>query len=165
MKEPPLCPLTNSDWEIMDRCMPDPVCADLDGDGKLEILYPDYAGKLNCYSLDHTQPGSWPINVYDGSTMEYAGAPAVHDLNGDGVPEVIFTTYTQKQGTKRGSLYIADNKGNILQKVELPAAIDTANTVPNGCMSTPVIADVDGDGKVEIVLHTHLSGVTVYDLD
>ena len=165
VKEPPLCPLTNSDWEIMDRCMPDPVCADLDGDGKLEILYPDYAGKLNCYSLDHTQPGSWPINVYDGSTMEYAGAPAVHDLNGDGVPEVIFTTYTQKQGTKRGSLYIADNKGNILQKVELPAATDTANTVPNGCMSTPVIADVDGDGKVEIVLHTHLSGVTVYDLD
>ena len=165
VKEPPLCPLTNSDWETMDRCMPDPVCADLDGDGKLEILYPDYAGKLNCYSLDHTQPGSWPINVYDGSTMEYAGAPAVHDLNGDGVPEVIFTTYTQKQGTKRGSLYIADNKGNILQKVELPAATDTANTVPNGCMSTPVIADVDGDSKVEIVLHTHLSGVTVYDLD
>lgn len=165
VKEPPLTPLTNSDWEIMDRCMPDPVCADLDGDGKLEILYPDYAGKLNCYSLDHTQHDSWPINVYDGSTVEYAGAPTVHDLDGDGVPEVIFTTYTQKQGTKKGSLYIADNKGNVLQKVELPAATDTSNTVPNGCMAAPVIADVDGDGKVEIVLHTHLAGVTVYDLD
>ena len=165
VKEGPLCPLTNSDWEIMDRCMPDPVCADLDGDGKLEILYPDYAGKLNCYSLDHTQHASWPISVYDGSTMEYAGAPTVKDLNGDGVPEVIFTTYTQKQGTKRGSLCIADNKGNLLQKVELPAATDTSNTVPNGCMAAPVIVDMDGDGKLEIVLHTHLSGVTVYDLD
>ncbi len=165
VKEPPLCPLTNSDWETMDRCMPDPVCADVDGDGKLEILYPDYAGKLNCYWLDHTQHGSWPINVYDGSTMEYAGAPVVYDLDGDGTPEVIFTTYTQKQGSKKGSLCIADSQGSILQKVELPAATDTSNTVPNGCMATPVIADVDGDGKPEIVLHTHLSGVTVYDLD
>ena len=165
VKEPPLCPLTNSDWETMDRCMPDPVCADLDGDGKLEILYPDYSGKLNCYWLDHTQHESWPINVYDGSTIEYAGAPTVQDLNGDGVPEVIFTTYTQKQGAKRGSLYIADNKGNVLQKVELPAATDTSNTVPNGCMAAPLVADVDADGKPEIVLHTHLSGITVYDLD
>ena len=32
-------------------------------------------------------------------------------------------------------------------------------------MTTPVIADVDGDGKLEILLQTHLSGVTVYDLD
>ena len=31
--------------------------------------------------------------------------------------------------------------------------------------SKAVIADVDGDGKMEIVLHTYLSGVTVYDLD
>lgn len=165
VKEPPLYPLTNSDWEFMDRCMPDPVCADLDGDGKLEILYPDYAGKLNCYWLDHTQHDSWPINVYDGSTVEYASAPTVHDLNGDGKPEVIFVTYTQKQGTKRGSLYIADSKGNVLQKVELPAATDTANAVPNGGMAAPVITDLDGDGKLEIVLHTHLSGVTVYDLN
>lgn len=165
VKEPPLYPLTNSDWEFMDRCMPDPVCADLDGDGKLEILYPDYAGKLNCYWLDHTQHDSWPINVYDGSTVEYASAPTVHDVNGDGKPEVVFATYTQKQGTKKGSLYIADGKGNVLQKVELPAATDTANTVPNGGMAAPVITDLDGDGKLEIVLHTHLSGVTVYDLN
>lgn len=165
VKEPPLCPLTNSDWEIMDRCMPDPVCADVDGDGKMEILYPDYAGKLNCYWLDHTQHDSWPVNVFDGSTMEYAGAPVVYDLNGDGAPEIIFTTYTQKQGSKRGSLYIVDNKGSVLQKTELPAATDTSNSVPNGGMSTPVIADVDADGKPEIILHTHLSGVTVYDLD
>lgn len=165
VKEPPLCPLTNSDWEIMGRCMPDPVCADVDGDGKLEILYPDYAGKLNCYWLDHTQHGAWPINVYDGSTMEYAVAPAVGDLNGDGKPEVVFTTFTQKNGTKRGSLYITDGQGKVLQKTELPATTDTSSTVPNGCAATPVLGDVDGDGKPEIILHTSLSGVTVYDLD
>ena len=164
VKEAPLCPLTDSDWETMDRCMPDPVCADLDGDGRLEILYPDFSGKLNCYWLDHTQHGSWPINVYDGSTMEYASAPTVCDLNGDGKPEVVFTTYTQKTGSKKGSLCIADADGKLLQQVELPDASDTSNPVPNGCMAAPVVCDMDGDGKLEIVLQTYLSGITVYDL-
>lgn len=164
VKEGPLCPPTDNDWETMDRCMPDPVCADLDGDGKLEILYPDYSGKLNCFWLDHTQHGSWPINVYDGSTMEYASAPTVRDLNGDGKPEVIFTTYTQKTGTKKGRLCIADANGTLLQQVELPGAADTSHTVPNGCMAAPVVCDMDGDGKLEIVLQTYLAGITVYDL-
>lgn len=163
-KDGPLCALTDSDWETMDRCMPDPVCADLDGDGKLEILYPDFSGKLNCYWLDHTQHGSWPINVYDGSTMEYASAPTVCDLNGDGKPEVIFTTYTQKTGSKKGSLCIADANGALLQQVTLPDAADTSSAAPNGCMAAPVVVDMDGDGKLEIVLQTYLSGVTVYDL-
>lgn len=165
VKDAPLWPLTSDDWETMDRCMPDPVCADLDGDGKLEILYPDYSGKLNCYWLDHTQHGSWPINVYDGSTMEYASAPTVHDLDGDGKPEVIFTTYTQIQGSKRGSLYIADSTGNVLQQVELPAAPDGFYTGNNGCMAAPVVVDLDGDGKLELVLQTSLNGITVYDLN
>ena len=161
VREAPL----SEDWLTIGLSTPDPVCVDLDGDGKLEILYPDYSGKLNCYWLDHTQHGSWPINVYDGSTMEYAVAPTVYDLDGDGKLEIIFATYTQKQGTKKGSLYIADAQGNVLQKVELPHAADTSNPVPNGSLSTPVISDVDGDGKVEIVLHTYLSGVTVFDVD
>lgn len=165
VKEPPLTPFALEDHLFMERCMPDPVCADLDGDGRLEILYPGYAGKLNCYSLDHTQHGSWPINVYDGSTVEYPSSPVVTDLNGDGVPEVVFTTYTQKQGTKNGSLYIADNKGNVLQKLELPAVVGAGGVEPNGGIAPPVIADVDGDGRAEIVLQTYRSGVTVYDLD
>lgn len=166
VKQGPLVAMTNNEFDTtMERNMPDPVCADLDGDGKLEILYPDYTGKLNCYWLDHTQHGSWPINVYDGSAFEYATAPAIHDFNGDGKPEVVFATYTQKNGTKKGSLYIADANGKLLQQVQLPDTADTSNSKPNGSMSAPVIYDVDGDGKAEIVLQTYLSGVTVYDLD
>ena len=145
--------------------MPDPVCADVDGDGSLEILYPDYSGKLNCYWLDHTQHDNWPINVFDGSTMEYAAAPVVEDVNNDGKAEIVFTTFTQKNGAKRGSLYIVDGQGSILQQVELPPTADTSSLVPNGCMARPLLGDVDGDGKAEIILHTTLSGVTVYDLD
>lgn len=155
----------SEDWLIMGVSTPDPVCVDLDGDGQKEILYADYSGKLNCYWLDHTQHGNWPINVYDGTTMEYAAPPTTYDLNGDGKPEVIFATHTYRKGAKVGSLYIADGQGNVLQKVELPPATDVSNKVPNGSLSAPVVTDLDGDGKVEILIHTHLSGVTVYDLD
>lgn len=161
VKNPPL----SEDWTVIGVPTPDPVCVDLDGDGQKEILYADYSGKLNCYWLDHTQHGNWPINIYDGTTMEYAAPPTTYDLDGDGTPEIIFTTHTFRKGTKRGSLYIADAQGNVLHRVELPPATDASSTIPNGCMSVPVITDLDGDGKLEILLHTHLSGVTVYDLD
>ena len=87
------------------------------------------------------------------------------DLNGDGALEVIFATSTPKKGTKNGSLYVADAKGNVLQKIELPATSGAAGVEANGCMTPPVIADVDSDGRPEIVLHAFRSGVTVYDLD
>lgn len=165
LQEPPLYPFALKDFLEMERCMPDPVCVDLDADGKKEILYPDYSGKLHCYSLDRTQHGSWPINVYDGVTAEYPSAPAVADLNGDGLFEVVFATHTPKHGTKNGSLYIADNKGNVLTRLELPAVVGAAGVEPNGSIAAPVLADVDGDGAVEIVLHTYRSGIVVYDLD
>ncbi|MCM1441007.1 MAG: FG-GAP-like repeat-containing protein [Roseburia sp.] len=155
----------SENWNTIGVSTPDPVCVDLDGDGQKEILYADYSGKLNCYWLDHTQHDNWPLNVYDGTTMEYAAPPTTYDLDGDGTPEIIFATHTYRQGTKRGSLCIADAKGNLLQRVELPKTTDTSNKVPNGCLSAPVVTDLDGDGKVEILLHTYLSGVTVYDLD
>lgn len=156
----------SEDWNLIERCAPDPVCYDLDGDGNMEILYPDFSGKLNCYWLDRQQHGSWPINVYDGETLEFACTPAIADLNGDGKVEVIFTTYTQKRDNdKVGSLCIADAEGNLLVSFSLPPTLDSASTVPNGCTSTPQIRDIDGDGLPEIILQTYLSGVTVYDVN
>jgi len=151
------------DLDRIERCMGDPVACDLDGDGKKEVLMPSYAGNLSCFWLDGTQHDNWPLNVYDGSVLEYASTPAIYDLNGDGSPEVIFTTFTEKKGTKKGSLCIASAKGELIQSISLPDTPD--GTVANGCLVPPVIADVDGDGKAEIVLHTYTSGVTVYDLD
>lgn len=161
VKNPPL----SEDWTLIGVSTPDPVCVDLDGDGQKEILYADYSGKLNCYWLDHTQHGNWPINVYDGTTMEYVAPPTTYDFDGDGKMEVIFVTHTYRKGTKLGSLCIADAQGNVLQRVQLPPATDASSTVPNGGLSAPIVTDMDGDGKPEIVLHTHLSGVTVYDID
>ncbi len=154
----------SEDWNLIERCVPDPVCADLDGDGSMEILYPDFAGKLNCFWLDHTQHGSWPINVWDGTNLEYAAPPAVYDLDGDEKQEVIYVTHPTKHGAKSGRLYIADSMGRVLQSVDLPLPTNIYGGDYNAGCVPPVVADVDGDDHVEIIVHTYLSGVVVYDL-
>ncbi len=40
--------------------MPNPAAADLDGDGKLEILYSSYDGRVHVFWLDKTEHGNWP---------------------------------------------------------------------------------------------------------
>lgn len=151
------------DYTRIERCMGDPVAYDLDGDGKKEVLMPSYAGNLSCFSLDGKQHDNWPLNVYDGTTLEYCSSPAVYDLNGDGAVEVIFTTFTEKTGSKAGRLCVASAEGDLLQSIALPDTPD--GSVSSGCLVPPQVADVDGDGRPEIILHTFASGVTVYDFD
>lgn len=154
----PLC----EDWSVIEYCTPDPVAADLDGDGVKELLFPGYDGTMNCVNLKGQAFGQWPKKVYDGTTMEFASAPAVADINGDGIPEVMFTTFTLKSGTKKGSLYLCDGQGNTLFKTELPDSL--GNPTPNGCLAAPVVADLDGDGQPEVVLSTYYSALVVYNL-
>lgn len=156
----PLC----EDWDIIETCYAPITTADLDGDGRKEILYPTYDGKLNCYWLDGTQKHSWPIQVYDGKTYECASAPTAVDLDGDGLMELVYTTYTAKNGTKKGSLCIANYKGEVLQKVALPDSREGSVVAPNSCMGRPVVADVDGDGVMEAVMMGARSSLTVYNL-
>lgn len=156
----PLC----EDWDVIETCYAPITTADLDGDGRKEILYPTYDGKLNCFWLDGTQKYSWPIQVYDGATYEYASAPTAVDLDGDGLLELVYTTYTAKNGTKKGSLCIANYKGEVIQKVTLPDSREGSAVAPNGCMGRPVVADVDGDGAQEAVMMGSHSSLTVYNL-
>ena len=51
------------DYNVIESACPTPVVADLDGDGRKEILYPSYDGKLHAYWLDKTEHGSWPYDV------------------------------------------------------------------------------------------------------
>jgi hypothetical protein len=47
---------TESDW-------PNPILADLDGDGKKGIIYTPYDGRLHGCWLDKTEHGAWPFKV------------------------------------------------------------------------------------------------------
>ncbi len=144
-----------------------PVAADVDGDGEKEILYTGNDAKVHCWDLDGTEHGAWPYSLVkrSSSVLAFATKPAVADVNGDGKQEVIFASYTQLgQKTQRGSLYVLDGTGKPLATVVLPQALSSSAVSANGCMAQPTVADVDRDGKPEILLTTIYSGVVVYDI-
>lgn len=155
-------PLTEN-YGTIENNQPNPVAADLDGDGKLEILFPSYDGRVHAYWLDRTEHGTWPFEVYQPAEGYYrfASEPAVADLDGDGMAEVIFSSWSQKGSNAPGRLYIVSAAGSLIYAVNLPAS-DGASW--NGALGAPTLANIDGDPDLEVVLNTAHSGLVAYDL-
>jgi hypothetical protein len=151
----------SEDYNVIETAAPNPVVADLDGDGKKEILFPSYDGKLHAYWLDKTEHGSWPYKV-PGTGIRFASEPVVADLDNDGQAEVIFTSWPQKGGTAVGQLHILSSLGVPLQAVDLPPSFSAGTW--NGGLGAPTLANIDGDPDLEVVVGTAHSGVVAYDL-
>jgi FG-GAP-like repeat len=158
----------SEDYNVIESNLPNPVAADLDGDGKLEILYPSYDGRVHAYWLDKTEHGNWPYAVYQASEgfYRFASEPTVADLDNNGRAEVIFVSWVQKgasgvQGAP-GKLHILDDQGNVLHEVGLPAAF--GSTSWNGALAAPTLANLDSDGDLEVVINTAHAGFVAYDL-
>lgn len=151
-------------YNVLESVEPNPVTVDLDGDGNLEILYASYDGKLHAFWLDKTEHDNWPYDLHIAGEAYYKGAsePVVADLDNNGSPEVIFTSWVQKGSNQTGKIIILDAGGNLLQQVTLPYAYGNVNW--NGVMAAPTLANVDSDADLEIVLNSAHSGVLVYDL-
>lgn len=161
--EPGYRPLSE-DYNEIENTHPNPVPADLDGDGLMEILYPSYDGRMHAYWLDKTQHGSWPYSVTKSSEgiIRFASEPVVADLDSDGQAEVIFSSWTEKGSGKTGKLHILSSQGVPISETALPAAFGGVNW--NGALAAPTLADIDGDAELEVVLNTAHSGLVAYDL-
>ena len=155
----------SEDYNEIENNQPNPVVADLDGDGELEILFSSYDGRVHAFWLDKTEHGSWPYTV-DHSGAEgfyrFASEPTVADLDNDGSAEVIFASWVEKGTYQTGELHILDSMGNVVHEVALPAAYGSPNW--NGALAAPTLANIDTDADLEIVLNTAHSGVVAYDL-
>ncbi len=151
----------SEDYDVIESAQYNPAIADLDGDGKQEILFASYDGRVHAYWLDKTEHGAWPYSVYTGNGYRFAGEPTVADLDNDGHAEVIIATWTQKGRHQTGDLIILDYLGNVLHKVALPAAFSGDW---NGALAAPTLANIDADADLEVVLNTAHSGLVAYDL-
>lgn len=155
-------PLSES-YSVIESAMPNPVVADLDGDGEKEILFASYDGRLHAYWLDKTEHHNWPYNVSStGPGIRFASEPVVADLDNDGFAEVIFASWPQKGSNYVGKLHVLNYQGSMLYEVDLPAPVGSWDW--NGAMAAPTIANIDADADMELVLNTAHSGVVAYDL-
>ncbi len=154
--------LLSEDWERIENSLPNPVLVDLDSDGKKEILYPSYDGRMHAYWLDKLEHGSWPyaVNRPGEGVLRFASEPAVADLDGDGQAEVIFASWTEKGSGKAGKLHLVSALGEKIAEVDLPVGDEDWN----GGLAAPTLADIDGDGELEAVVNTSATGMVAYDL-
>ena len=141
---------------------PAPSVADLDGEPGLEIVIPAYDGLL--YAYRSTGELMWTYAY--GSVSPYVGMSEalIVDLNGDGSPEILFSTYAggePRMPETPAHLIVLDAGGNELHRVEL---------AHRGSMAAPSVADLDGDGALELVISLKDSlggaegGVQIWDL-
>ena len=148
---------------MIETTLPNPVAADLDGDGLLEILYASYDGRLHAYWLDKTEHAGWPFQVTNPGEgfLRFASEPVVADLNNDGLAEVLLTTWTQKGSGAGGELIVLAWNGTLLYRIPLPRA---AGQTWDGALPAPTLANIDADPDLELVVGTVHTGVVAYDL-
>ncbi|MCP4538687.1 MAG: hypothetical protein GY832_16250 [Chloroflexi bacterium] len=152
----------SEDWRVIQSAQPNPVLADLDGDGEKEILYASYDGRVHAFWLDKTEHHNWPYSVYPGGLdYRFASEPVVADLDNNGDAEVIFGSWPKNDSNQTGKLHVLDHQGNVLHEIDLPPAL---NGDWNGALAAPTLANIDADADQEIVLNTAHSGFVAYDL-
>lgn len=113
--------------------------ADIDADyfGQ-EIVFPGFDGAIHAVSAGGELLWS---SVYTTDPMVATGGVVIGDLSADGVPEIVFNTYSTDDG--KGELVVLSAQGQQLHALALPR---------RGAMPVPTLADVDGDGAVDIVV-------------
>ncbi len=180
-----------------------PKLADIDGDGKRDIVVGTSDGKLHVYSMASGSPepvAGFPFKVkmidgldddmplyrdapayksgevdMDLARESISAAPAIADLDDDGKPEIVVTTY-------EGTIYIIDSDGAVKsgwpkRLPDVPSCpLDQDKTPDKDCMNTqfriargafasPVIEDMDNDGKLDIVQAAFDGKIYVFESD
>ena len=110
-----------------------PALVDLDGKPGLEILAGTADGLLVALRADGSAPaGSWPVRLGPMGPS----SPAVADLDGNGAVDIVAASVT-------GRLFRIDRSGRATDLGKLPGS---------WVFSSPVMGDLNGDGRLEIAI-------------
>jgi hypothetical protein len=123
-----------------------PVVADLDKDGKPEIITIAFGNLIIAVRGEDCRERF--RKTYPSLLSSGQGSVAVADLDGDGFGEIVAVTGDQR-------VMVLDRDGNVLATAATPA--QEQSTYGQQLWSAPTIADVDGAAPPEIIIGAQVS--------
>ena len=130
---------TNDGWLLSS-----PAIADLNGDGTVEFVIGSYDGKVYAVRADGTE--LWSFDLVD----PVIASPAVAALRRGEAPSLVVNS------TK--ALYVLSNDGALKWRRDGIRQFDRS-------VRSPTLADLDGDGTLEIIVGTDTGKLLVFDAD
>ncbi|MGH2768182.1 MAG: FG-GAP repeat domain-containing protein, partial [Actinomycetota bacterium] len=143
-----------------------PTLADLDGDPALEIVIGSLDGKVYVWNADGSRAPGWPRRLDAPSTPAgpINGTLAVGDLEGDGSNDVVV-------GSDNGWVFAFDGRGNVMPgwpqftgyNADFPSRCAVAACT--GVFAGPTLADLDADGRLEVIAGSFSHQMWVWRFD
>jgi hypothetical protein len=150
-----------------------PALADLDDDGKLDIVFGAADQHVYAVKGNGTNVAGWPVLARDGAggdVTKILSSPAIGDLDGDHRPDVVEGTgevYGSAPQTT-GRVYAWNARGKVLPGWPVKPGALSADAIPlagEGVPMSPVLADVDGDHRDEVAVSAFTGEPELYHGD
>ncbi|MFH2007029.1 MAG: FG-GAP-like repeat-containing protein [bacterium] len=150
-----------------------PAVEDMDGDGDYEIVVGAMDGHVYMWHHNGDLDPGFPVKLMLPGDTDFAqtvSSPAVGDVDGDGSPDIVLGS--NQSVNEQGSFWAIHADGNdhpggpFLEG--FPFGILSVNLLPvvgQGVGSAPALADIDGDGRLEIAISGLAGPPKVYDGD
>ncbi|MBE2226947.1 MAG: VCBS repeat-containing protein [Ignavibacteria bacterium] len=118
------------------------ILCNMDSDNDLEIVF-NIGFTVQAWNYDGTTVSGWPQTV---ASYALEGAPAFGDIDGDGIEEIVVTNHGLTSG---GFIYAFRRNGTPVPGFPINHGYSSR---------TPVLANMDNAGGLEIIVNKRLSG-------